>query len=84
MGFAIDINNQHIHDLNIPLKKGDKSYQILNDILSSDYEKIKKIKYSFKDKNIISEYLFKQLSYHFEGFYKLKSFKVAKKILTKN
>lgn len=84
MGFAIDINNQDINGLNISKKKGTKSYQILNDILSSDYEKIKNIKYSLKDKNIISEYLFKQLSYHFDGFYKLKSFKVAKKILTKN
>ena len=84
MGFAIDINNQDINGLNISKKKGTKSYQILNDILSRDYEKIKNIKYSLKDKNIISEYLFKQLSYHFEGFYKLKSFKVAKKILTKN
>ena len=84
MGFAIDINNQDINGLNISKKKDNKSYQILNDILSSDYEQIKNVKYSLKDKNIISEYLFKQLSYHFEGFYKLKSFKVAKKILTKN
>ncbi len=78
------IFNQDINGLNISKKKGNKSYQILNDILSSDYEQIKNVKYSLKEKNIISKYLFKQLSYHFEGFHKLKSFKVAKKILTKN
>ena len=84
MGFAIDINNQDIKELHFSKEKGESSYQILNNILSGNIENIKNIDYSLKDKNIISEYLFKQLSYHFEGFYKLKSFKVAKKILTKN
>ena len=84
MGFAIDINNQDIKELHFSKEKGESSYQILNNILSGNIENIKNIDYSLKDKNIISEYLFKQLSYHFEGFHKLKSFEIAKKILTKN
>jgi len=84
MGFAIDINNQDIKELYFSKEKGESSYQILNNILSGNIENIKNIDYSLKDKNIISEYLFKQMSYHFEGFYKLKSFEIAKKILIKN
>ena len=85
MGFAIDLKNNQMHGISFPdPSKGDYSYQILENLIKGDIDQLSLQKCSTKDRKIISNYLSKQLCYHFDGFDKLKSFKVTKDVLINN
>ena len=82
MGFRIDLRNNEMPGYSFPdPNKGKHSLEILYNLLNGNIEQIIFNDISQKDKKIISNYLYKQLCYHFEGFERLKSFKVARDIL---
>jgi len=85
MGFAIDLNNNQMHGVTFPNpSEGDYSYQILENLITGNIDQLILKKFSSKDRKIVSNYLSKQLCYHFDGFDKLKSFKVTKDVLVNN
>ena len=67
----------------------DKEYTITIEKVSADpddednknYDILDQFSMENKDKKTISNYLYRQLCYHFEGFDHLKSFKVARDVL---
>ena len=61
--------------------EGKHSLEILHNLVNGNIEQITFNEVLQKDKKIISNYLYKQLCYHFEGFDRLKSFKVARAVL---
>ena len=77
MGFRINLKNNEF--LNHQIEGA--SLIVLQQLLDKKINLINFDKVSQKDKKIISNYLYKQLCYHFDGFEFLKSFKVARDIL---
>ena len=77
MGFRINIENIEFQNQKIE----GTSFIVLHQLLDKKIDQIKFDKVSQKDKKIISNYLYQQLCYHFDGFEFLKSFKVARDIL---
>ena len=82
MGFGIDLTNNKINEYSFPDPgEGENSLKVLQHLINRRVERIIFDNVSKKDKKIISNYLFQQLCYHFEGFDRLKSFKVARDVL---
>jgi len=82
MGFRIDLMNNEINEYSFPDPgKGENSLKVLQYLINRHLELIIFDEVSKKDKKIISNYLYQQLCYHFEGFDRLKSFKVARDVL---
>jgi len=82
MGFRIDLTNNEISEYSFPdLEEGEDSSKILQHLINRRVDQIIFDNVSKKDKKIISNYLYQQLCYHFEGFDRLKSFKVARDVL---
>ena len=77
MGFRINLKNNEF--LNHQIEGA--SLIVLQQLLDKKINLINFDKVSQKDKKIISNYLYQQLCYHFDGFEHLKSFKVARDIL---
>ena len=77
MGFRINLKNIEFQNQKIE----GTSFIVLQQLLDKKIDQIKFDKVSQKDKKIISNYLYQQLCYHFDGFEFLKSFKVARDIL---
>ena len=50
-------------------------------LLNKRIDQIKFDSVSQKDRKIISKYLYQKLCYHFDGFDRLKSFKISRDIL---
>ena len=82
MGFGIDLTNNEINEYRFSdPEEGETSLIVLQHLINRHVEQIIFDKVSNKDKKIISNYLYQQLCYHFEGFDHLKSFKVARDVL---
>jgi hypothetical protein len=82
MGFRIDLTNNEMSGYEFPdPSEGKHSLEILHTLVNGNIEQITFNEVLQKDKKIISNYLYKQLCYHFEGFDRLKSFKVARAVL---
>ena len=82
MGFGIDLTNNKINKYSFPDPgEGENSLKVLQHLINKRAEQIIFDNVSKKDKKIISNYLYQQLCYHFEGFDRLKSFKVARDVL---
>tara|TARA_X000001036_G_scaffold189958_1_gene179073 strand:- start:6725 stop:7417 length:693 start_codon:yes stop_codon:yes gene_type:complete len=82
MGFRIDLKNNEIENYEIPNHKIEGTSLIfLQQLLNKKIDQINFDKVLQKDKKTISNYLHRQLCYHFDGFEFLKSFKVARDIL---
>lgn len=77
MGFRINLKNNEFQSQKIE----GNSLIILQQLLDKKIDQINFDKVSQKDKKIISNHLYQQLCYHFDGFEFLKSFKVARDIL---
>ena len=82
LGFRIDLKNNEENKYETPNRKiKGASLIFLQNLLNKRIDQIKSEKVLQKDKRIISNYLYQQLCYHFDGFDRLKSFKVARDIL---
>ena len=82
MGFRIDLKNDEIHKYKFSKpKEGENCLMVLQHLINKRVNQIKFDKISVKDKKIISNYLYQQLCYHFDGFDRLKSFRVTRDIL---
>ena len=84
MGFRIDLENGNFESIGYDsskIKDEEKCRNILQNLINKKYEKISFKNISLREKNLINNYLYNQLCYHIEGFDRLKSFKIAKKIL---
>ena len=84
MGFRIDLEDGDF-DLrghnSLKIKDEEGCRYILQNLINKNYEKISFKNISSREKKLISYYLYNQLCYHIEGFDRIKSFKIAKKIL---
>ena len=84
MGFRIDLENGDFelkdHD-SLKIKEEERCRYILQNLINKNYEKISFKNIPPREKKLISNYLYNQLCYHIEGFDRIKSFKIAKKIL---
>ena len=81
LGFKIDMKNYEIIKNKIPIKKlKRKNLIIIQNLLNKRTDQINFDKILQKDKKIISNFIYEQLLYHFDGFDRLKSFKVARDI----
>ena len=84
MGFRIDLEDGDF-DLrghnSLKIKDEERCRYILQNLINKNYEKISFKNISSREKKLISYYLYNQLCYHIEGFDRIKSFKIAKKIL---
>ena len=84
MGFRIDLEDGDFelrgHDL-LKIKDEEGCRYILQNLINKNYEKISFKNISPREKKLISYYLYNKLCYHIEGFDRIKSFKIAKKIL---
>ena len=79
MGFMINIEDNF--DLGLmSLKRNGKSFNIIQQLISGDLLKINFDTISLKNKKKISKFLYQRLCFYFEGFERLKSFKVIKDI----
>jgi len=82
MGFRINLENNEIENYEFSNQKIEgTSLIILQQLLDKKIDQINFDKVLQKDKKTISNYLYQQLCYHFDGFEFLKSFKVARDIL---
>ena len=84
MGFRIDLENGNFESIGYDsskIKDEWKCRNILQNLINKKYEKISFKNISLREKKLINNYLYNQLCYHIEGFDRLKSFKIAKKIL---
>ena len=80
MGFMIDIDdNNYIFEL-IHLKKGDKSFDTIKKLINGKLLEINIGTIPLKNKKEISKFLYQRLCFYFDGFERLKSFKVIKDI----
>ena len=84
MGFRIDLEDGDF-DLrghnSLKIKDEEGCRYILQNLINKNYEKISFKNIPPREKKLISHYLYNQLCYHIEGFDRIKSFKIAKKIL---
>ena len=82
LGFRIDLKNNEKYKYEIPNRKIEgPSLIVIQHLLNKHVEQIEFDSVSQKDRKTISNYLYQQLCYHFDGFDRLKSFKVARNIL---
>ena len=79
MGFMIDIEDNFDSGL-IRLKKNDKSFNIVQQLINGNLFEIDLDIISPKDKKKISNFFYQRLCFYFEGFERLRSFRVIKDI----
>ena len=85
MGFRINLEGgdfQPRENEILNIKNEKKCRDVLQNLMNKNFEKICFKDISLREKKIISKYLYNQLCYHIEGFDRLKSFKIAKNILS--
>ena len=79
MGFMINIEDNFDSDL-MSLKRNEECFNIIQQLISGDLLKVNFDTISLKNKKKISKFLYQRLCFYFEGFERLKSFKVIKDI----
>ena len=83
LGFRPNLEQSNLPGLNLPnLDEGHNSRNILSSLLSERLDRLPKETVTEDDRKIISKYLWVLLCYHFEGLNKVKSFQVARAILS--
>ena len=83
LGFRPNLEQSDLPGLNLPnLDEGQNSRIILSSLLSERLENLPKDTVTEDDRKIISKYLWVLLCYHFEGLNKVRSFQVARAILS--
>tara|TARA_Y100000766_G_C18750502_1_gene528226 strand:- start:435 stop:848 length:414 start_codon:yes stop_codon:yes gene_type:complete len=83
LGFRPNLDGDNLPGINLPdLNEGPNSRLILSSLLSERLDKLPNDTITANDKRVISKYLWILLCYHFEGLQNVKSFQVAKKILS--
>ena len=80
MGFMINFDDDNHNIGFIDLKKDDKSFSIIQKLVSDSLFEINLDSISIENKKVISKFLYQRLCFYFEGFEKLKSFRVIKDI----
>ena len=79
MGFMINIEDNF--DSSLPsLKKGENNFTTIQQLINGNLLKIDIDTISLEDKKRVSNFFYQRLCYYFEGFERLKSFKVIKDI----
>jgi len=82
LGFRIDLKNNEKNKYEPPNRRIEgPSLIVIQHLLNKHVEQIEFDSVSQKDRKTISNYLYQQLCYHFDGFDRLKSFNVARNIL---
>ena len=82
LGFCPNLDESEFPGLQLPNpNSGQNSGVILASLLAGNISALPKEEVTQKDRKIISNYLSKLLRYHFDGLEKLKSIKIARKIL---
>ena len=82
LGFQPNLEQRELPGVLLPdPNSGPNSGIILASLLSGDINNLPNDKITKKDREVISEYLWFLLCYHFEGIIKLKSMETARKIL---
>ena len=81
MGFMINIEDNFDSDL-MSLKRNRESFNIIQQLINGDLLKINFDTISLENKKKISNFFYQRLCFYFEGFEKLKSFKVIKDIFS--
>ena len=82
LGFRIDLKNNPKNKYEIQNSRIEgSSLMVIQHLLNKHIDQIELDSVSQKDRKIISNYLFQQLCYHFDGFERLKSFKIVRDIL---
>ena len=79
MGFMINIEDNFDSDL-MSLKRNGGSFNIIQQLINGDLLKINFDTISLENKKKISKFFYQRLCFYFEGFERLKSFKVIKDI----
>ena len=79
MGFMINIEDNFDSDL-MSLKRNEECFNIIQQLINGDLLKINFDTISLENKKNISKFFYQRLCFYFEGFEKLKSFKVIKDI----
>ena len=79
MGFMINIDDNSDSEL-ISLKKNDKIINTMQQLINGNISDINLDTISFNNKKKISKFLYQKLCFYFEGFERLKSFRVIKDI----
>ena len=79
MGFMINIEDNFDSGL-MRLKRNGKSFNIIQQLINGDLLKIDLDTISLKNKKKISKFFYQRLCFYFEGFERIKSFKVIKDI----
>lgn len=83
LGFQPNLEDPELSGLVLPNIKNDSScIAVLSTLLSGNMSQLQKIKVSKRTSNLISDYLWSLIDYHFEGLSSIKSFKVVKKLLS--
>ena len=79
MGFMINIDDNSDSEL-ISLKRNDKIINTITQLINGNISDINLDTISFDNKKKISKFLHQKLCFYFEGFERLKSFRVIKDI----
>ena len=79
MGFMINIEDNYNFEL-ISFKKNDKIFNTIQQLVNGNILDIDLDIISLSDKKKISKFLYQKLCFYFEGFERLKSFRVIKDI----
>ena len=79
MGFMINVEDNHDLEL-ISLKTNERIFFTIKQIISGNLLDIELDTISLENKKKISKFLYQKLCFYFEGFERLKSFKVIKDI----
>ena len=79
MGFMINIDDNSDSEL-ISLKRNDKIINTMQQLINGNISDINLDTISLDNKKKISKFLYRKLCFYFEGFERLKSFKVIKDI----
>ena len=83
LGFRPNLEDNDLPGLKLPnLDEGPNSRLILSSLLSERLDRLPNDTITEDDRKIISKYLWVLLCYHFEGLNKVKSFQVARAILS--
>ena len=85
LGFKPNLDENNLPGINLPdLNEAPNSRLILSSLLSEKIDQLPDDTITKNDRKIISKYLWVLLCYHFEGLQNVKSFQVAKNILSTN
>jgi len=85
LGFKPNLDENNLPGINLPdLNESPNSRLILSSLLSEKIDQLPDDTITKNDRKVISKYLWVLLCYHFEGLENVKSFQVARKILSTN